>query len=469
MRALTFLSLLPLVAAGVRAQAPASPAASPTIQTPAASAPSDPMAALPPEVKPLTQADIQVGSANTMSLEQALQTARAHAPELRQAAAATDAARARVGSAKAPLLPQITGSAGYTRGSFNSGVAVPTHPSSFDTRDSWSFGIRISQLIYDFGQTWNVKEAAKLTALAQEQSEHATELDISFDVRDAFLTAAANKALWEVSVATQKNQERHLEQIQGFFDVGTRPAIDLAQAKTDVANAKLAVLRAQNAYADAKASLSRAMGVNKGGADYDVDATLPPAEEGEADSVEALVDRAEKLRPDFTALREQVMAEETTLSAIKGQYGPSLGAVGSADESGYKLNNLVGNFSIGAALTWPIFQGGLTNSRVDEAHALVRGLNAQLDELRENLRLALTQSVLSVQAAQAELSTAEDLVNLAKDRLVLAEGRYQTGVGNTIELGDAELALRDAQTQRVTAEYDLAIARAQLRHSLGRM
>jgi outer membrane protein len=467
MRGVAALGLLPLLAASVHAQAgmPAAPAA--------AAPPTQAVVAQPPQpaqTDALAAVDAHTG--NVLDLAQALRVAREHAPEIRQAAATSDAARARVDTARAPLLPQLTGTASYTRGTFNapSGMynGIPARSQSFESRDAFAFALRVTQLIYDFGQNWNIKEAAKYAALAQQQTEQANLLDISFNVRDAFLTAAANKALWEVSVATQHNQERHLDQIRGFVEVGTRPPIDLAQARADVASAKLAVLRAQNAYAGAKATLSRAMGVSMG-ADFEVSTELPPPEEGESAGVEGLVQRAEKERPDFLALRTQVLAEETTLRAIKGQYGPSFSAFGTADETGFRASGLVGNLAVGLNLTWPIFQGGLTNGRVDEAQALLRGIHAQLDALREDLRLALTQAILSVEAARAELVTADDLVGLAQARLTLAEGRYETGVGNTIELGDAQLALRDAQSQRVTAEYDLAIARAQLRHSLGRL
>ena len=72
---------------------------------------------------------------------------------------------------------------------------------------------------------------------------------------------------------TLANQERHLAQIASFVEVGTRPKIDLAQARADRANAKLMLIGAESAYASAKAALNQAMGVT-GSIDYDV------AEEG---------------------------------------------------------------------------------------------------------------------------------------------------------------------------------------------
>ena len=51
-----------------------------------------------------------------LTLDEALATARAQQPQVRQAAAATQAALARVDESLAPLLPQVRGSANYQRG-----------------------------------------------------------------------------------------------------------------------------------------------------------------------------------------------------------------------------------------------------------------------------------------------------------------------------------------------------------------
>jgi outer membrane protein len=53
-------------------------------------------------------------------------------------------------------------------------------------------------------------------------------------------------------------------------------------------------------------------------------------------------------------------------------------------------------------------------------------------------------------------------------RLTLAEGRYQAGVGNVIELGDSQVALTTAAAQEVQAIFNLATARAKLLQALGR-
>jgi len=72
-----------------------------------------------------------------------------------------------------------------------------------------------------------------------------------------------------------------------------------------------------------------------------------------------------------------------------------------------------------------------------------------------------------VRAAKAsEEATHEAVVN-AREQLRLAEGRYQAGVGNMIELGDAQVAMTTAAAQEVQAHFGLATSRAQLLLALG--
>jgi len=73
-----------------------------------------------------------------------------------------------------------------------------------------------------------------------------------------------------------------------------------------------------------------------------------------------------------------------------------------------------------------------------------------------------------VRANKEAVLAADEAVTNAKERLRLAEGRYQAGVGSIIELGDAQVAATTAQAQKVQADYNVSTARAQLLNALGR-
>jgi outer membrane protein len=402
----------------------------------------------------------------TLSLAEAVASARAHHPQLAQAHAQTEAARARVDEARAPLLPQVVGRASYQHTERQSSSVVL--PGTTSSNDLYQASLSLNQLIWDFGQTTEHWHAAESLAEASADTEVATDRQLVLNVRTSFFTARADRALVDVARETLGNQEKHLAQVQTFIKVGTRPEIDAAQSKTDVANARLALIRAENTYATAKAQLNQAMGV-EGPVDYDVaDETLDyvPGEDGTTDQ---LLDEAIKNRPELSALRAQKQSQDEALSSIRGQYLPSIGLSASANESGAALSDLGWSLVGGVTLTWPIFTGLSTRAAVREAEWNQAVIDAQDTAERQQIRFEAEQARLAVRAAKSELAAADEALTNARERLRLAEGRYQTGVGNIIELGDAQVAVTSAAAQRVQAELDLASARAQLLHVVGRV
>jgi outer membrane protein len=272
-----------------------------------------------------------------------------------------------------------------------------------------------------------------------------------------------------VQVAREQleNQERHLGQVQGFVTVGTKPEIDLAQARADRANARVSLINAENNYELAKAQLNQAMGV-EGSTAYDVADEALPAIEGESVGVDPLVALALRARPEFAALEQQVRAQEQTLRSARGAYWPTLGLSTSLTDAGHKIDNLAWNWNASFTLSWNLFSGLQTRGLEREASATLVSLRAQRDALRLQVRVEVEQARLGVRAARAALGAAEESLENSRLRLKLAEGRYQTGVGNIIELGDAQVALTNSAAQKVQAEFNLASARAQLLKALGR-
>ncbi len=410
-----------------------------------------------------------------LTLDQALKTAREHQPALRQARAATDAAAARAEGARAPLLPQVNLTLGYSRRTNNFANApgsVPTEVGSgsaatFDSVNYFSSSVTASQLIWDFGQTLDRYRAQRVAADAQEDTESAAVQRALFSVRNGFFTARAQKALVAVAKETLASQERHFAQIEGFVQVGTRPEIDLAQARTDRANAKLALINAQNGYANAKAVLNQAMGLERDTGYEVADETLAP-QAGEDGALEGLVEEALSHRPEYEAQKKQLRAQELILSSVRGGYWPSIGVATGLTDNGRGLDTLTWNWSAGATLSWQLFEGFGTRAAAREAEANLRSLQAQQDALRQQVRLEVSQALLAVGAAKEGLTAADEALTAARERLRLSEGRYQTGVGNVIELGDAQVAVTSAAAQRVQAEYRIAAARAQLLLALGR-
>ncbi|HEX7508046.1 MAG TPA: TolC family protein, partial [Polyangia bacterium] len=319
---------------------------------------------------------------------------------------------------------------------------------------------------YDFGQATGRWNAAKATLRSQEENERNQTVQVAFNLRSAYYTAAAARELLKVAEETLGNQEAHLRQIQGFVEAGTRPEIDLAQARTDRANAKVQLINQQVAYDTGKALLNQTMGVERG-TDYDVVDPLADEVPGEDGGTDGLLPIALKARPDLLSLVRQIDAQELTTGSIKGSYAPSLSASAGLSESGPALDRLNWGLRGLLSLNWPIFGGGITDAQMREARAYTAVLRAQYDLQHQQVRADVEQARLGVRAAKAAIEATHEAAVNARVRLGLAEGRYQAGVGSIIELGDSQVALTAAAGQEVQAVFNLATARARLLQALG--
>jgi outer membrane protein len=414
-------------------------------------------------------------AAHVLTLEEAMRTGLQSQPQLRQAHANSQAAEARANESRSSLLPQISASASYqratnnvaTRGGTTALGGAASTGTSWDTSNYWNLGASASQLVYDFGQTGGRWDAAKSTAQAQRATEQYTTGQVRLSIRATFFAARANKELVGVARGTLENQQAHLKQTEGFVEVGTRPQIDLATARTAVANAQVQVINAENGYLTSKAQLNQAMGV-EGPTDYDIGDEALSEVAGEEQALEPLLDESLKSRADVTALNDQVRAQEATLGAVKGGYYPALGVSTGLSRSGVALDSMVWNWNATATLSWSLFQGGLTRAQQQEAEANVASFEAQLTGLRQQVRLDVEQAWLSVRAAKSSVSAAGEALTNAREQLRLAAARYQTGAGSELERSDAQVALTTAQGQEVQSRYNLSTARAQLLRALGR-
>jgi outer membrane protein len=415
----------------------------------------------------------QAAPARTLTLEEAQRVAQERQPQLRAARGSTQAAEGRVEQSRSGLLPQLSATADYQRTTnnflFRPGVTartgVTTSWSSINILDS---SVTLSQLLWDFGQTSNRWRSTQASARSAADQERSTGYQVTLQVRVAFFNAVAFKALLAVAQETLANQHNHLVQIEGFVQEGTRPPIDLSQARADFANAQVQVINAGNSYQRSKVLLNQAMGL-EGPTDYDVANEALPPQAGEDGALDPLLAAALAARPEIASATEQVTAQQRLIQSARGAYAPSIFAGATFVQGTETGSNYVGwNAAAGVTLTWNLFQGGLTTGVVHEAEGNLGFAAAQLDVLRQQVRVDVDQALLAIRAAKAALSSSKDALVAARQRLSLAEGRYQNGSGSVIELGDAQIAAANAAAQVVQTDFQLATARAQLVWALGR-
>jgi outer membrane protein len=410
-----------------------------------------------------------------LSLEDAVQRALERVPSMKAARALEAAAQARARESFSPMLPQVNLGLGYSRSTANFVARPGALPSSLnagqalslDSFDFFTGNVTAQMLVWDFFATWNRYQASTSAAEGQAAQTRALEVSTTLEVRTTYYAVKAQEELVAVTQAALENTRAHASQVQAFVAAGARPEIDLAQSRAEIANAKLAVVNAKNAAALARARLARSMGLSAPLTARLTDGPPSPRKE-EDDSLDALASAALDARPERAQLDAQVRQQELALASVKGTYWPTLSAQVSGNAQARQLSNVVPNVSGQLSLSWPLYQGGLTQAQEAEAEAVISAAKAQLEAFTLQARLEVEQAQLDVHAATEALEVSQEAKTATAERLRLAEGRYQAGAGSIIELSDAQVAFTQAGAQVAQATFGLAAARARFDAALGR-
>jgi outer membrane protein len=411
-----------------------------------------------------------------MTLEQLIQIARDNQPRIRSAQAALEGADARVGIAKSGYFPQITTGMIYARQTSNVAGGVNPATGNISTRsvsdtsvNRQDFTARFSQNVFDsFRREWRL-QGARDDQNAAEFDLSTTRQDVILSVESAYYNYLLARRLVEVNQEAVRRNLQVLERARGFFEVGTRPKIDVTRAQVDLANAELALVRARNGVAVSFTALNNAIGVPEHPLYRVPEALEIPPPTVKPEELMATLEENTRIaldnRTELRALRARIRSAEANLTLAKRNFLPSVAADANWNYRGQVLP-WAPNWSVGATLTVPVLNPPLF-SQVDEAAANLASAQASEEITAQNVILEVQQSFVDLVSARERIRTSEVLLESARENLELAQGRYQVGVGPLIDVTDAELALTQAESENIQAIVDFKLSEARLRKAMG--
>ena len=392
------------------------------------------------------------------NLEQCIDTALEKHPSLRASAGAVKASESRVGQAKANYYPQLNLSSGYQR-------IGPTTPPG-ETRedfDQYSSSINLGMMLFDFGKTSTQVKIQNLNVNAARADYEDDVAQIVLNVKNAYYNLLQTERNRDVAIDTMKQFQQHLDQANAFFRIGTKPKFDVTKAEVDLGNARLNVLKAENAVRVARITLKDVMGIPEN-ADFPVVDNL--AYQKSDLLLNDALNTAYANRPDLQSVMARREAAERSINLAQKGYYPTLSGSAGYGYSGTDFP-LGSGWNAGAALNFPLFSGLSTKYQVEEARANLEILKANEDSIRQAIRLDVEKAYLYVQDTAQQIALSEITVLQARDNYDLASGRYRTGVGSPIEVADATITLNNARANMNTALYNHKIAQAGLEKAIG--
>ncbi|MEH6755888.1 MAG: efflux transporter outer membrane subunit [Parasphingorhabdus sp.] len=330
------------------------------------------------------------------------------------------------------------------------GIGSPQTIYSVGTSASWEIDL--------FGRVGRRVEAADARIGIAQEDRNGLLLTVIADTVQNYAElriAQEQLAAVQANLATARETVR-LTQLR--LDKGLASQFDLSRAEADArsAEAQLAPLRAQvRANNAAIAALTGQFPSELG------DSLITPAEIAvPRDAFPAgMPSDVLRRRPDVRLAERRLAAETADIGGEIADLYPSFSLSGLFGFSSIALDTLFAggsdNFSVGAALDWPIFSGGRARAEIaearagaDEARALYRGAVLRAFEDADR---ALTVYVF----AQRRLAVLESVLAERERSFGFAKLRFEQGL-------DSQLTLLDTQRQLIAARSEVARARGEI-------
>ena len=380
-----------------------------------------------------------------LTLDEAIKIALESNPGIIISDASVDVMKAKVQNAKSIFYPQVE---------FR--FILP-----FIERES---GVFVDQLIWDFWRTPNLVKANKAQLESSRYDKTGTQEDVILNTKIAYYTVLAKRHTLDAAKKKLTEQEKRLEQIENFFNLGRESKLGVTRAKVTLGNSKLNLITAKNDLEIAKLKLLKALGIEERDFNYEL---VDMLEYTVVDlNLENAISKALDSRPELKSL----MAKEAGMRASLSASRQSLLFPEILGRAAYRFEGegATGpDFIAGVGLRFPLFEGFSDVSRVSEERAKLRQSQAQVESLKRQIASDLKELYLNLKYAEESLQVTETSNTSAEENLELAREEYRLGKSSEVGLVEAESILASTTADHIQAIYNYKIAIAQLERATG--
>jgi outer membrane protein len=332
----------------------------------------------------------------------------------------------------------------------------------------WSrFDARVSlvQSIFDLGAIRRFQASSKGVAQAEDQQRLSVQQVTTVTIL-SYLSVLEGEQSLSAARANAQLADRLLELAVSQKDSGVATGVDVARAETRVAQQHVLLAQAETGLDAARLNLLRVIGLPLSTEMILVD-RMRFESEGVPDSKSAieraLADRIEIKMAD----REVEIAETQRKAAIAG-WLPTINGFGDYGSSGLKPNETnLPTRSIGVQLNLPIFDGGRVRSEVKVASSRLQQAQTQRADLRAAVEKEVRLALMNLKTRNQQVEAATRAEALAVRELELAQDRFKNGVGDNIEVINAQTALENARQVYVSSLAQYNAARVSLVVAMG--
>jgi outer membrane protein TolC len=408
-----------------------------------------------------------------LSRAEAVARALAVNPEVRRSLEDVAGLEGQVDEAKADALPEISLIGAGTRyrdpsllnsssfDAFPPELRESLTPIPANVFDGYA---QMRQTVFSFKLQKAIRAASLARTVGEEEVQRTRQAVALLAVRayNEYLLSIEKVAVGEKAV---RQKEKHLEMAQNRRTAGVATELDVLRSAVDLENTRAILIRLKGEADQSRGRLNAAMV-------RPVGTPIEPTDTLTYTSFEITPEEAERRawseRPEAKAiaLNERIYSE--LIGIAQADSRPRLdfyGAYGwSVREPSNFFDSDFARWTAGVTLTIPVFDGFRTRGKVAQARAERNKISQDRVTLENRIRLEAKEGVDRLNVARSVLEAADLNVSQAQRALVMTQANYQHGAATTLDVIDAQAALTLADSNRIQALFDHAMARALMRY-----
>ena len=366
----------------------------------------------------------------------------------------------KVAQAWSNYFPTLTAGVSYSRND----MMVTNFAFPMQQYNLWNTPqLGFNQLIYDFGKTGAQAGVAKKTFEASQENLQASINDIVYQVKSAYYNLLFLQQQVEVYEDSVLQYQIHLKQAEAYYDIGSKAKIDVSTAKYNLDNTKLTLITAKNSVDDGFAKLTNAMGTPEI-PEFSIKDRLDKKRYDV--KFEEILNIAYESRPELMAAKKKMEGSKLLVKSAKVAFLPDIRGFGTYTNGGKKVDTDYG-YQIGAQLAYSNVNLYLMKKQVDEAKMTYKKDQADYEIQRQKVYLDVKQAFIQLRNSQQSIPVARSSMQVAQERYDLAAGRYKVGLGDAIELKDAQNELMTARLQYYNTLMQYHISAANVERVMG--
>jgi len=379
----------------------------------------------------------KVNDVDTLSLQESLLRAFGRNPGIAQQAAQVGIGQAQIREAQSAWYPQV-GLSGNTGSSTQNDIGNSLNNSA-------SYGLTLSQLVYDFGKTNNNIKQQEATRDSYRFKLMATLSEVAEQTATAYVQVKRYEALVK---AVQGNIDS-LESVRNMArlraDAGLSTRSDVLQAETRISGMRSTLQDYRAQLQTARAQLAVLTGVQA--------SRYQPMPNSLTDQPVALDNIDYSRIPTVLMAENQQQAARYGVEKAKSQYWPTLSLQG--NRTRYENNNSsYWNNQLQLNVQAPLYQGGAVSSRVDQAEGNRRMSASAVDQSKLDVLQKASVAFANWDGARGREQAGSQQFISARQTRDVYKNEYKLSTRSLNDLLSVEQDVFQAEFSQISANYD---------------